>query len=596
MTRALRNLTGGALAAWLVCLANLPGSANAATNQPVSLVPNLVSNTFPALGAPTNRRVEISWNQYYDSEGLAKILRKLHETFPDMTRLYSIGRSHQGKEIWCLELTSAKGGPRDRKPGMYIDANIHGNEVQGGEVVAYTAWYLCHQYGKLDAVTDLVDNTIFYLLPSVNPDGRDRWFYTPGTANTSRSGAVAVDNDRDGVADEDDYDDLDGDGVITQMRIKDPQGRWKNHPRFPEHLQTVTEADQAGEYTMLGLEGLDNDQDGLVNEDPIGGYDANRNWAFDWQPNYVQGGAMDYPFSLPETRAVAEFILKHPNISAAQSYHNNGGMILRGPGREGGMVQTADDNVLEEIARRGERILPFYRSLVIWKDLYTVWGGEVDWLYGARGIFTFTSEIWNSRALYKTNAPSREEEVEFMKHVLMGDGLVPWREYDHPTYGKVEIGGRKHTWGRTPVSFLLEEECHRNMAFTLYHAAQMPRIAIQEIETESIGEELHRVWVTIENTRLLPTRARQDVANHISPPDVVSLSGPGVKVLSSGRVTDRFLKRVQPAERRPERLEVDTIPGMNAVRVHFLVSGSGPFTLTVDSAKGGVKTKEGLLR
>lgn len=597
MIRFLRSGLVGTLAIWFACLAAADAQgADSRTNlPPPMLVPNLASNSFPALGAPSARRVEVAWNQYYDSEGLAKILRQLHETFPDLTRLYSIGKSHQGRDLWCLELTSSKGGPRDRKPGMYIDGNIHGNEVQGGEVVAYTAWYLCHQYGKLEPVTDLVDNSILYLLPSVNPDGRDRWFYTPGTASTSRSGAVPVDNDRDGVADEDDYDDLDGDGVITQMRIKDPQGRWKSHPRFPEYLNSLTEPDQAGDYTMLGLEGIDNDKDGLVNEDPAGGYDANRNWAFDWQPNYIQGGAMDYPFSLPETRAVAQFVMQHPNICTAQSYHNNGGMILRGPGREGGMVQGADDNVLEEIARRGEKILPFYRSMVIWKDLYTVWGGEVDWLYGARGVFTFTCEIWNSRALYKTNAPSREEEVEFIKNVLMGDGLVPWREYDHPTYGKIEIGGRKQTWGRTPVSFLLEEECHRNMAFTLYHAGQMPRIGIREIQTEDIGSGLHRIWVTIENTRLLPTRARQDVANHISPPDVVTLAGPGLKVLSSGQVTDRFLKTVEPAKRRPERLKVDAIPGMSAVRAHFLVSGRGAFTVTVDSAKGGVRSKEGSL-
>jgi len=57
--------------------------------------------------------------------------------------------------------------------------------------------------------------------------------------------------------------------------------------------------------------------------------------------------------------------------------------------------------------------------------------------------------------------------------VLLGDGFVPWQEYDHPTYGKIEIGGRKKEWGRIPPSFLLEEELHRNMAFALYHAGMM---------------------------------------------------------------------------------------------------------------------------
>jgi len=176
--------------------------------------------------------------------------------------------------------------------------------------------------------------------------------------------------------------------------------------------------------------------------------------------------------------------------------------------------------------------------------------------------------------------------------VLLNEGVVKWREFDHPTYGKIEIGGTRQNWSRTPPSFLLEEECHRNMAYTLYHAEQMPRLRIAEVKTESIAGGLRKVWVTIENQRLIPTRLAQDVSNHISPPDIVTLSGPNVKVLSSGEVTDRFFKRVEAVKRRPERVELDSIPGMQAKRVQFVVSGSGSFKITVDSAKGGIVTQD----
>ena len=182
-----------------------------------------------------------------------------------------------------------------------------------------------------------------------------------------------------------------------------------------------------------------------------------------------------------------------------------------------------------------------------------------------------------------------------MEYVLMGEGVVPWREYEHPTYGTIEIGGEKKEWGRIPPSFLLEEELHRNMAFTLYHAEMMPLIEISDIMIEKLGENLYKIWVTIENQRLIPTRTGQDVAHHISGPDIVSIEGSDVGVLSAGRVTDRFFKRVQAVERRPERVELDTIEGMSAVRVQFIVEGKGQFTVTVDSTKAGLLKKSQLL-
>jgi hypothetical protein len=438
-------------------------------------------------------------------------------------------------------------------------------------------------------VTDLLDERIFYLLPSINPDGRDFWLHKGGFA---RSGLEPTDDDRDGQADEDDYEDLNGDGHITWMRKKDPHGRFKPHPDYPEYLMIRVKADERGEYSLLGWEGIDNDNDGRINEDSRGGYDMNRNWAYDWQPNYIQYGAKDYPFSQPETRAVSEFVLAHPNIAAAQSYHNSGGMILRTPGREGGAMNSRDDRILRLIAERGEKIIPYYRSMIIWQDLYTTWGSELDWLYGGRGILSFTNELWTFKNLYKTTSyPSDEESAEFIEYVLMGDGIIPWQEYDHPTYGKIEIGGLRKEGARVPPSFLLEEELHRNMAFTLYHADMMPLLKISEVVIEKLDQNLFKIWLTIENQRLIPTRTAQDVAHHISPPDIVSIQGDDLRVLSSGQVTDRFFKRVRAVKRRPERVELDTIGGMSAARVQFVVEGKGEFTVTVDSAKGGLLKK-----
>lgn len=169
------------------------------------------------------------------------------------------------------------------------------------------------------------------------------------------------------------------------MIRKSQTGRFIKDPMDDRKLIRVA-AEEKGEFEMLGYEGIDTDGDGEVNEDGVGYYDPNRDWGWKWQPDYVQRGAYKYPFSLPENRAVMEFVMKHPNIAGAQSYHNYGGMILRGPGAEedADTYNPEDVVIYDAIAKKGEEMIPGYKYLVVYKDLYSVFGGELDWFYGGR--------------------------------------------------------------------------------------------------------------------------------------------------------------------------------------------------------------------
>ncbi|MGI6457776.1 MAG: M14 family metallopeptidase [bacterium] len=552
----------------------------------------IAEHVFPALGAPAERKVEIAWNRYYDTQAISEILHRIHDAHPELTRLYSIGQSYEGRDIWCLEVTNEQVGDPKRKPGMYIDGNIHGNEVQGSEVVLYTAWYLTEAFKSQEKVRELLDQRVFYLIPTINPDGRDEWLYGAHNPHSSRSGKVPLDNDRDGLVDEDPPDDLNGDGHISMMRKRDPNGRYLPHPDYPEYLMVSAAPDERGEYIILGDEGIDNDGDGAINEDGPGGYDSNRNWAYDWQPNYVQYGAHDFPFSLPNTRAVAQFVLDHPNIAAAQSFHNFGGMILRPPGREGGVHQPQDDAIMSQIAAVGEKMVPYYRSMVVGKDLYTVWGGEIDWFYGAQGIFTFTNELWHLKNMFRDEQTDEKARVEFARYLLLNEGVVKWQEYDHPTYGKIEIGGFTRELYRVPPSFLLEEECHRNMAFTLYHADQMPLIAFGETQVEKLGDDLSKLWIEVRNNRIIPTRVQQDVIHNITQPDRMIVEGENAVVISAGIITDRYFGKVQPVQIRPDRIALSSIPGLGSQWVQLIISGTGPVNISIDSVKGGYITRE----
>ena len=456
-------------------------------------------------------KVKIDFNRWHDVNELWDDMRRLEKAFPDFLKMKSVGKSHNGQDIMYMTINNPKTGSELNKAAMYVDANIHGNEIQGGEICIYTIWYLMENYGRIDKVTRMVDERVFYIFPCVNPDGRQH--FMEGTGSGSRTGHVPVDGDNDGLYDEDGPNDLNGNGVIEQIRLYTPgEGNMRISTKDKRIMEPVSFG-ESGDYIMLGSEGIDDDGDGMVNEDGPGSYDPNRNWAVNWQPNYIQGGAMEYPFQLPEAKAVKDFLMMHPNIAGVQAYHNSGGMILRGPGAEAsGEYPASDVRFYDELGKNGERILPFYNYIVIWSGLYTVWGGFLDWTSDGLGMISFSNELWSGRQYF--TSPKLQEQTKdpnspissqtgsyfFDDHLEFGDQYVDWKEFDHPEYGKVEMGGRwKKTRGRVPPRFMNEELCHRNMAFTLYQADEMPMMKMGKHKIEKIGKDIYKVWVEFSN-------------------------------------------------------------------------------------------------
>ena len=556
----------------------------------------MTKSSFKAIGAPNNPKVEIAWNRYYDWKEIGDICQRLTDAHPDLIQHSSIGKSVEKRAIHLLTVTNFKKGDANRKPAMYIDGNIHSNELQGAEVCLYTAWFLAENYGKVNWITGLLDNKTFYIVPTINPDARDYYIHQPNTPHSPRSGMLPRDDDGDGLFDEDGFDDLDGDGNIVMMRRANPRGRWKDDPKDPR-LMIQVEPDETGDYEFVGWEGFDNDGDGRINEDRPGFYDPNRNWGWNWQPDYIQYGSDQYPFCLPETRAVADFVLNNPNIGAAQSYHNSGGMILRGPGSEGDQATYNREDVqkYDFLGKLGEEMLPGYRYLVLYKDLYAAVGGELDWFYGGRGIYTFTNELWSSFDYFRKTEKEdqswfgrRADVYRFDKLLLFGEGIVPWKKIKHPQFGEIEIGGIKKAWTRTAPSFMIEDMCHRNMAFTLFHAYHLPVLSIASKKVANLPDGLKQVDIVIFNERVLPSRSAHEVANKITRPDIASIRGDNMKVIGGFIVRDPFLNIADEQKYHPENLKIDTIDGMSELHLRWIVSGKAPFQITIDSNKGGL--------
>lgn len=529
-------------------------------------------------------RVEIPFNRYYTYEEIAAHMRAIAAAYPELVELRSLGTSLHGREMLLAIVNAPATGPHTSKPAMWIDGNVHGNEIQAAEAVLYSLWYLTKAYGVNESLTALLDNTSFYFLPVVNPDNREQWFRGPSTPHDYRSNQRPVDDDRDGLFDEDPPDDLDGDGQITTMWQEDPNGRWERDRHDPRIFRRVP-PDKKGQWTSLGEEGIDNDADGRINEDGIGGDDMNRNWPSDWKPAHIQYGAGPYPFSAPETAAIGRFILDRPNIAAVQSYHNAGGMILRGPGaayRES--VYTAEDRrVYDEIANEGVKMLPFYRSLIIYKDMYTVYGGFVNWTAEGLGIFSFTNELWTPAKYFQREQTDewfdeRSEELTWLwrDRLAFGQLFSDYKEVEHPRYGKVLIGGPNRWSSRNTPTFLLEEECHRNFAFTMYHADQMPRLRFDRARVDAPAAPGGPWTLTVEvrNDRLIPTRSAIARNARIGRNDLLAVElPPGAAVLAAGRLNAWHDDRMTPVRHEPGRIQLPGgVPGRSGVIHRFLIA------------------------
>jgi hypothetical protein len=283
-------------------------------------------------------------------------------------------------------------------------------------------------------------------------------------------------------------------------------------------------------------------------------------------------------------------------------------MILRGPGAKNlGDTLPQDRQVYDFIGKKGQAILPDYRYIVIYKDMYTVYGGSVDFFYNLLGIFTFSNELdldqyvgtlpaerrrsfeeeESSSARRRFGPVGNLEEIIYHQLVLMGEQLVEWKPFKHPLYGDIEIGGVKKMGRRVPALFKLAETCHRNAAFCLYHADQLPRLSFEEVKVKKLDSGLFQVDLRVSNQQVTPSISALSVQKKLHRPDYLKLKGK-TKIISAGILTDRFRELTEPITFKKDYFLVENgIPGFGYVDFRIIVEGSGEVNLIYDSLKGG---------
>lgn len=489
----------------------------------------------------------ISWNQYYSYAEWTKIMHDMQKQYPQLADIESIGKSRMGRDQFVLTITAKSKGDHKTKPAMWVDGAVHGNEVNGITCSLYLAWYLLTRYDYDKYVYDLVNNCTFYILPGLNVDANDSYVRFPNTPHNPREPYRPEDNDGDGLYDEDQTEDVDGDGELSYMYIEDPKGEFKLSADKRQFIRVEDESEKVLRFRRIGSEGFDNDKDGRINEDDIGGPDPNRNYPSGWN---LQAGN-PYPMSEPCTRNAYNFMLKHDNIFAGFHYHNIGRLIMFNtpPRQRSNQQQNAtqqqqrqqrvqqrlqemrktnkyaqvfdiqvrkgyeeDMNAQAKIVTMGARIMKNYRPTPIGGS-----GMAPAATYDMLGAFSYLIELWGSPTFDADENGdgdvSIDEYIKWLDTELTGEGWINPHKVNHPDLGDIWIGGspKKHLQ-RTPPARYIEMEAIKNAQFVMYCASQFPKIELNEIIVTPSTDKLLWVDVALKNDRIYPTISDRSLA------------------------------------------------------------------------------------
>jgi murein tripeptide amidase MpaA len=493
----------------------------------------------------------VRFDGFHRYEELTELLRGWAEERPDLYRLESIGRSYEDRDIWLATVTNFETGADLDKPALLIEANIHALEVTGCAAALNLLQRLLDGYGSDPKVTRVLDTRTFYVIPRLNPDGAELALADrPRFVRSSVRPYPRLD-EQDGLHEED----LDGDGRILMMRLRDPNGAWKPHPEEPRLMVRRDPDEEGGDYYRLLWEGSIRNYDGVTIKiaPPLEGLDLNRNFPMEWAPEGEQRGAGPYPASEPETRAMVEAVVARPNITGHIAYHTFSGVHLRPyAGYADEHYPTGDLRAYKLIGEEAEK-LTGYPAVSVFHDFKydpkeSIKGGAHDWFYDHLGVISWTTEFWSPQReagvedyqyieWLRDHEP--EDELKILKwndEQLDGKGYVDWYPFEHPQLGAVELGGWDvmYMWGNVPLKFL-EREVAPHADFAIWHLLISPRLELHSLEVEAVGPGVSRVRLVLQNTGWLPTHVTEKaVERRAVRPLEVELTLPEGATLLSG--------------------------------------------------------------
>ncbi|MFT4605089.1 MAG: hypothetical protein ACI9W4_001828 [Rhodothermales bacterium] len=253
---------------------------------------------------------------YHTYDALTRQVNSLVTSHSGLASAESIGTTLEGREVWLVTIANRQGTPLSERPAVLVAANLEGNQLVGSELSLEAMRYLLESYDTDAEVKARLDETVFYFMPRVNPDGAERAFAAVQTGSPFNTSDY--DDDNDARMNEDGPEDLNGDGLITVMRVADPKGDYMIDPDEPRLMKKADASEGESGTHSIYWEGRDSDGDGFYNDDGPGGVDMNRNFQHEYP--YYAAGAGIHMVSERESRAVLDFVIANRNVAMMLVY------------------------------------------------------------------------------------------------------------------------------------------------------------------------------------------------------------------------------------------------------------------------------------
>lgn len=523
-------------------------------------------------------------NQYSNFKTMSQKIDALSKEYPSLCTIKSLVKTAGGKEIWVISIGT---GNKDSKPGIAVFGGVEGSHILGKELAAGFASSILKE-SESKEIKELLNKVTFYIFPDVSPDATEQYF--SDLKYERNINARSTDDDRDFVFDEDPYEDLNKDGLITLIRIKDPSGKYTESDEDKRVMVTSDlSKGQTGGYLVYS-EGIDNDKDGNFNEDGEGGVNFNRNFTFNYEEWGLNSGM--YPISEPETKAVADFLFDHFNIYTVFTFgpQDNLGQPMKASeraasaspaarGQGGGRSSDQGDRRITSIMRTDETINKLvsdkYHEITGAKGAplaKTTPGNFMEWAYYHYGRYSFSTPVW-----WFPVEKGKNSEAAFLKFAeknKINDVFVPWTEINHPDFPgkKTEVGGIKPFVMINPPADTLGDLLAKNYKFITAIASMHPELEFLDIKSENTGENIYRITLKLHNKGIFATCAEVGDINMWTRIMRISLEpDKGQSILSGLKV------------QRVTRLEGD-----QSAEFSWLINGKGPLKVIAGALNTGI--------